>query len=82
VFSPIAHGHNIEQVVSMPNGWAWWMEQVLPWLHASDECYVLQIPGWATSNGVLDEMHRAACANKPVRFIEWKEIERCIASQP
>ncbi len=72
VFSPIAHSHSI--ALHMPEDkicdFDFWMEQDLDYIKLwADELYVLCLPGWASSRGVLREIKLAMNHNKNVHFL-------------
>lgn len=59
VFSPIAHSHPVATHYGspeLPKGWSFWRRIDTQFLRACDELFVLTLPGWRESEGVLAEI--------------------------
>lgn len=67
VFSPVAHGHVIDRVISESHNF--WMDQCLGILEMASAVYVLNIEGAGCSVGVSLEIAKAHELNIPVYFI-------------
>ena len=67
VFSPIAHSHPIARF-GLPKTWAFWSRYDSEILARCDELWVLMLPGWDRSQGVLAEMDLANKFGIPVRL--------------
>lgn len=70
IYSPIAHGHVIEQHMGGIQSHAFWMDQCLAMLRRADRLLVLCLPGWKDSKGVALEIEFAKNNNIPCVFIE------------
>lgn len=68
IYSPVAHGHVISKFRAF--SWERWMSHCLDMLSRCDEMYVLQIPGWDTSEGVQREIDFCTEHDIPVHYIE------------
>jgi len=69
VFSPVVHGHAIEQSFgAIP--YDDWMRLSISMLDKADYVYVLTLPGWIKSAGVRREVGHAMRTQKPVWLIE------------
>lgn len=71
VFCPVAHGSAIADATYpaldvVPH--TWWMAQCLPLLTRATELWVLQLDGWATSQGVQQEIAWARQLGIPIRL--------------
>ena len=69
-FSPITH--SAEQARALPgtgHDWAYWEKTDKIFLSKCDELWVLDIPGWNTSVGVMAEIDYFKKLRKPVRMI-------------
>lgn len=71
VFCPIAHSHPI--ALQMDDGFAtdhdFWMAQDLPLLSHCDYLYVLALPGWEHSRGIMDETEFARTHGIPIHLV-------------
>jgi len=71
IYSPITHGHNIEPYLKSPfetDAHSFWMPQCLPFVEAASELWVLCLPGWLVSKGVLEEIEFAQKLKKPIKY--------------
>lgn len=66
VFSPVVHGHALEQATKRTYPHDSWMRLSRAMLAGASYLYVLTIEGWETSNGVLAEVRLAHSLNIPV----------------
>lgn len=66
VFSPIAHCHVIAKTHDLPGHYAFWQRMDHTMIQKSAGVIVLVIDGWATSEGVQDEIRLARRLGKPV----------------
>ncbi len=62
-FSPIAHSHALVVEGQAPGDWAFWRRYDLEMLDLCKELYVLMLPGWRESVGVVAEI-KHACERK------------------
>lgn len=71
VFSPIAHGHAIEEVVGgSVLDHEGWMRHSLLMLGAAAGMIVLMIDGWRESKGVQEEIERATHLGIDIEYME------------
>lgn len=54
-FSPIAHGHTIEQWMRSRKSGSWWMNHCREMLKHCGRMYVLMLDGWYESTGLTEE---------------------------
>jgi nucleoside 2-deoxyribosyltransferase len=74
VFSPLSHSHPIAQCIPETQvDHEFWLRQDLPFLAWSDILFVLCLPGWEQSKGVLAEIDEAHRLNIPVHYEYLKE---------
>ena len=69
VFSPITHSHVIATQEKMPTDFDFWSKQDYEFIKWCDAIYILMLPGWDKSKGVLKEIKFAESLNKQVRYI-------------
>jgi len=69
VFSPIAHAHSI---YGLPSDWQFWQDYDREWIQICSELWVLKLPGWKDSLGVMEEILFARKLGKQVTHREWK----------
>ena len=55
---------------SLPGDYEFWKNFCLHFLEASNELYVLCLPGWDVSKGVIDEVSYAIRNNMPITCIK------------
>lgn len=70
VYSPIAHCHPIAVRVGLPRDWEFWQRFDTEMLKAATSFYILTIPGWNDSKGVLAEREIAESMGLPVTYME------------
>lgn len=76
VFSPITHGHALEQSSPIKNiPYHRWIAHGLWALQKSDRMYVCELPGVDVSTGVNIEIEYAAVFEKPYEFISPDRIK-------
>jgi nucleoside 2-deoxyribosyltransferase len=81
IFSPILHSHYIAHLVSFdplnhaPDKMTGWMAYDFAMIDKADEVWVLQIPGWDTSNGVRAEVEYAQKTGKPIKYVTAPGLE-------
>lgn len=73
VFSPIAHSYEI-CAYGLPLDWQFWQKHDRRYLEVCDEAVVLMLDGWQESIGVQAEINIARELNKPVSFLQTKEM--------
>ena len=76
VFSPISHSHPIAKAVGLPGDWQWWQQWDRAFLSVSSKLYVLMIPGWNTSTGVLAEIKIAQEMGLPIEYLDGSKIQK------
>lgn len=69
VFSPIAHTHGIAMYGGIHTGWDFWEKYDRAILECCKELWVLDIPGWTESKGILAEIKIARELGIPVRLV-------------
>lgn len=69
VISPVVYTHPIAQH-GLPLDWAFWQSFDRHLLEMCDELWVLTLPGWRESRGVLAEVRLASESGKPVRYVD------------
>lgn len=67
VFCPIAHSYGIEPLLKKSSH-RFWMDQDLPILKRCEILVVLQIDGWESSRGIMEEIYFARSNGIPVEF--------------
>lgn len=68
VYSPITHGHILGLYGGLPGDFEFWERHCLSFLRRwAEELWVMSLPGWETSRGVLAEMEEAGRLDLPVR---------------
>lgn len=70
VFSPIAHGHTIEQHCNISGSWWQWHNLSLLMLGRCDELWICTIDGFGDSLGVNSEVARAKELSLPIKMID------------
>ena len=70
VFSPIAHTHPIAVHCDLPLGFAYWAEFDRRMISMCDEVWILRLPGWDLSVGVLAEIEIAKLLKKPLHYVD------------
>jgi hypothetical protein len=76
VFCPIAHSHPIEEYMGEIQKGDWWLKQDFEILKHCDELWVYQMPGWASSYGVAQEIKFAKWESIPVKYIPYETEEQ------
>lgn len=66
VLSPVVHSHHLADAYGMPSDWDFWKEQDLPLLEWCDELWVIMLPGWTMSVGVIAEIKEANRQGKQI----------------
>lgn len=74
-YSPIVHGHWIEQEIDREIPWQKWMEHSYAMISALKSISVAQLPGWDKSRGVAAEIEFAKSQKFPVTFIDPEELK-------
>ena len=72
VFSPITHSHQLVKYLpnSIKHDFNFWMSQDIPYIRVwADELWVLCLPGWKDSLGIMKEIANAFDVNIPVRLL-------------
>jgi len=75
VFSPITHSHYIGGFLDDNLSHEFWLSQDAPFIDFADELWVLQLPGWDKSFGVIWEIGYATGQGKDITYITWEEVE-------
>jgi len=70
IFSPITHCRPIAMVHDLPHGWEFWKTFDEVYLSHSEEMYILTLPGWEESTGVVAEYKIMREQNKPVYLLD------------
>jgi nucleoside 2-deoxyribosyltransferase len=74
VFSPIAHGHPIARNGKLPKDIDYWKETDQSFIEWADELWILMLPGWLGSKGILLETEIATRLGKPIKYIMINEM--------
>lgn len=69
VFSPIVHSHPIALENKLPTHFDFWQKYDYAILTCCCSIYVLQIPGWESSIGILREVEMAKTLGLKVRYV-------------
>lgn len=69
-FSPIAHSHPIAIIGELKTDYDTWSRWCLQMLAACDIVYVLTLPGWQNSVGVMAEINEAKRLGLSVLFVD------------
>lgn len=69
-FSPIAHSHPVAFIGEMEGNFETWQRWCLRMLDACDVLYVLTLPGWQNSHGVMAEINHANRLGLSVLFVD------------
>lgn len=69
-FSPIAYGHAMNLVAELPHTWEFWEKWDREFLWACDEVWVVTMPGWQESAGVIAEIKIGRDFKKPIRYLD------------
>lgn len=73
VYSPIVHFHPMACIYDMPRDIEFWYEHSCKMIDRADEAWVLELPGWTTSIGIMKEIEYAEMHDKPVKFLGWED---------
>ena len=69
VYSPITHSHPIAYHVDLPKEFQFWRDYCLEMLRRCDELWVLCLPGWKESEGVMAEIKEAKRLEKEIIYV-------------
>jgi hypothetical protein len=75
VYSPITHFHPIAYHVDLPKDFQFWRECCLGMLRRCGELWVLCLPGWKESEGVMAEIKEAKKLGKEIIFVTEDEYD-------
>lgn len=76
VYSPIAHSHPIALHGGLdPLDHAIWLPQDQAMMDASDELWIVQMPGWDDSYGIEQERKAFQAAGKPIKYLTWPALQ-------
>ncbi len=70
IYSPIVHFHPIACLHDLPRDVDFWWEFNKDMIERCDEFWVLTLPGWENSIGILKETELASELGKPVKIID------------
>lgn len=70
VYSPIVHCHDLVKSEAMPTDFPFWRDYNFAMLRPADALWVLCIPGWQESKGVMWERVFARKYDKYTRYID------------
>lgn len=74
LYSSIVHWGYVEEYYSVPIHFDYWKHHDFFMISKSNALWVLPIAGWKHSHGVQQEIEYATDLNKPVQYIQMKEI--------
>jgi hypothetical protein len=69
VYSPIVHWHPVATIRELPKDYMPWEKQGEVMMNSSRALWVLCLPGWEQSRGVLSEIIYIASLKKEIRFV-------------
>lgn len=69
VFSPITHSHSIVLCGNLPGDIDYWYQFDKRIIEALDELWVLMLPGWEKSRGIMEEIKIATKAGKKIVYL-------------
>jgi hypothetical protein len=69
VYSPIVHFHVVAGLCKLPTDQNFWRNIDFEMLGYASKLYILKIPGWKTSKGVLEETQFADVRYIPIVYI-------------
>jgi len=70
VFSPILHCHPLAEAHSLPGDANFWQQYNERMLDCCTTVWIIDIPEWHQSTGVLHELNRAVMLRKPVLAVK------------
>lgn len=74
-YSPITHGHHIEQDIDKELQWQHWLEHSFQMINTLRRVALVELPGWAESKGVAKELEFCKMQKIPVsRISEYDAI--------
>lgn len=80
VFSPIVHCHPIAVRFDLPRDFKFWKEFNASFLEGwAEAVYVLQLTGWAESDGIADDVRTAVAAGKPIFYSNYVKTTQELA---
>lgn len=71
IFSPIVHCHGLAKKYSMPTDYLFWLTYNTAFLRAAEAVFVLKMPGWEESKGVVKELELVKELGKLLAFVEF-----------
>lgn len=74
--SPIAYGHPLLSLETMPYDFEFWSNFCLSLLSKCDEIHVLTLDGWSISRGVMEEIEYAEKHFIPVTYVGYDSLQR------
>lgn len=69
VYSPIVHNHQLAIEHDLPKKWSFWRNLDLNMLRRAEALWILMLPGWTTSKGVLAELQFAKKIGLTVKYV-------------
>lgn len=70
-FSPITYGHTLwEFKKDLPTDWKFWRDICFEYLDLSSEIWVVTLPGWKESVGVMAEIKRAEDKRIKITYLD------------
>lgn len=69
VWSPIVHCHEMAILHDLPRNAAYWSKFSIDFLRRADGLYVLKLPGWMESLGVIEEIKFAESIFLPITYL-------------
>lgn len=73
IFSPINHCHPIARKHDLPRTWTFWKQHDLNFIKASEQLWVLMMPGWEESEGISAEIEYAISIGIRVLYISCED---------
>ena len=78
VFSPLSHYHEMSIECDVPGSWGFWERYDMAFLAICSILYVLKLPGWEKSKGVIEELKFAEANRIPVRYLNPEDFEQAV----
>lgn len=82
VYSPISHSHHIEKYLRKQRDWSIWGRVDREALSFCSLVFVIAIPGWKESKGIMDELFWAKELDIPVLVLTEPKLKSLLGDMP
>lgn len=82
VYSPISHWHQIAKNHELPKDFRYWQEHDFFMIRKSFSMWVLPLPGWKESFGVMQEIEYCHDIQKPVLYVTYSQLSVVVSPTP